>query len=285
MVRNFSFGTVLLLISCTEAPSVPPTEFVPVEEVIVSNVVAETVSDYRGRGDISQKTMAVLSFSSPDRTQGGQLLSDMFSIKLKRAGISVIERDAIDRLIDEAELANSGSTQMTQLEIAERVGQLAAAQYILLGAVTVYDAEGELVYIPRRIKSQTDKDKYKKRYDSYFEKNVDKVFLARLFTSREDRIDDIREEDGVLSLRELEDELEKLPAQRFWTVANVGVTVKLVDVATSEIIWMGQAETTDVTLVGGASRVADALLSNLFAMTLSAPLPPSLKPTQQPTKQ
>ena len=66
-----------------------------------------------------------------------------------------------------------------------------------------------------------------------------------------------------MSLEELEEELQKYSRQEFRVIATIGITAKIIDISTGEIIWTGQAETSDFTLVDGAKRILEGFINSV----------------------
>jgi len=248
-----------LVSSCSSPPYFPRTEYGNTEEVVLRPVKPNTVKLRQGELFSKGNKVAVFSFQSPNLTQGGALVSDMFSSLLQEQGFRVVERDNIDRILREQSLVGDKRTDLSDLEIANRLGKLVAADYMIFGAVTLYQAEPQTLYIPIRIKNE-DRLDYEKEYNSYREKYINSWIF---WVPKERKIKQLREDAKVLSLPEIETELAKLSKQEFRVIATVGISAKVVDVKRGDIVWLGQGETNDFTTVNATRRILDEFLKSL----------------------
>jgi len=57
--------------------------------------------------------------------------------------------------------------------------------------------------------------------------------------------------------------MKKAHVRQTSTIASIGISAKVVDVRNARIVWMGQAETNDFTLVGGADRLVATFLASI----------------------
>lgn len=256
LVAVLFIGTLVLLSlglvsGCSSPPYFPRTEYGTTEEVVIRPVNPNTVKLQQGHIFKKGSKIAVFSFQSPNLTQGGSLVSDMFSSLLQEQGFSVVERDNIDRILREQSLVGDTRTDLSDLQIANKLGKLVAADYMIFGAVTLYQAEPQTIYIPIRIKKE-DRADYEKEYSQYREKYINSW---KFWIPREKKIKQLREDEKVLSLPEIETELAKVSKQEFRVVASVGISAKVVDVEGGEIIWLGQGEANDFTTVNATQRI------------------------------
>ena len=252
----FALGVVS---GCSSPPYLPRTEYGNTEEVVIRPFTPNTVKLRQGEIFSKDKKIAVFSFQSPNLTQGGALVSDMFSSVLQEKGFKVVERDNIDRILREQSLADEKRTSLTDLQIADRLGKLLAADYMIFGAVTLYQAEPQTLYIPIRLKKE-DRADYEKEYNSYRDKYINSWSF---WISKEKKIKQLREDEKVLSLPEIETELAKLSKEEFRVIASVGISAKVVDVKKGEIVWLGQGETNDFTTVNATRRILDKFLESM----------------------
>jgi hypothetical protein len=260
-----------LLGGCTlfdrDKPYRPRVYYEPVESVIIQDV---EVSKTNNTNVILPNTrFAIYDFESPEDTEGGALASDTFASVLRQDGFDVFERDQIERILTEQDLILNGDSIATDIEVASRLSALETIDYMIFGAVTLYQSEGQAVFRPILVKPE-DIASYVDDYNSYRDWYVNgfRPFSPDYWTlSEAERIDKLREELEVLSLEEFQDGLEDSKVQEYRTVASIGISVKVIDVVSGEIVWMGQAETTDLTLVGGTRRVVEALVSSLIEKT------------------
>lgn len=249
-----------------DPPYRPRYYFQSPESVIVKPVSVNSVRPNNKPLLTQDARVAVLLFQSPDKTQGGALLSDMFSSTLMQMGLKPVERDNIEKILAEQDLGARGRAALSDLEIAAKLGKILSVDVMIFGAVTVYKTDGQLVYIPVRINDE-DRKTYSDQYEKYRQWYLYSwwcisCYFDRIFYSdyEKHRLQKLRAVDGILSLGELEEELKKTSRQEFHSIAVVGVTAKLVNVRTASIEWMGQGETVDVTIVNGAARIINALV-------------------------
>jgi len=235
-----------------DPPYSPRTYYGSVEQVVIKDVKANSIKLSKETLFAKNSKIAVLSFEAPEDNKGGILVSDIFSSLLQQQGFDVVERNHIDQILREQQLIGTGRTVLSDLEIASKLGKLIAADYMVFGAVTLYKSEGQTVYLPILIKTE-DRDEYTKEYNRYKEWYLNKFWP--LWTSKEERAKILRAELKIFSLEELEDELKKYSSTEFKVIASIGISAKVVNVRDAKIYWMGQAETTDFTLVNGTNRI------------------------------
>lgn len=251
--------SIIGLTACARPPYYPRTKYGTIEEFVIQppkiNSIKTTDKNVLKKGS----KVAVFSFKSPSETQAGSLISDMFSSLLQKKSYRVVERDNIDRILREQNIIEGEKTNLSDLEVANRLGKLIAADYMIFGAVTLYSSEPQRVYLPIGI-NKDDRDSYEKRYSKYRDQKVNDW---RIWMSREDKIDELRAKERVLSIPELEEELQKSSKITTRVIASVGITAKIVDVKKGEIIWLGQAETTDFTTVGATQRILDTFYESM----------------------
>jgi hypothetical protein len=259
---NKAFGLAISMIAvlgCTPEPYFPRTEYGTSEEVVVRPVSPNTVKLREGELFEEGSKVAVFQFQSPDMTQGGALVSDMFSSLLQEQGFSVVERDNIDSILREQNLVGENRTSLSDLQVADRLGKLTAADYMVFGSVTLYQAEPQTIYIPIRVKEE-DRNDYEEEYSKYRRSYLNSWDF---WVPRERKIKRLREEANVFSLSEIETELTKTSKQEFRVIASVGISAKVVDVRRGEIIWLGQGETNDFTTVNATQRILNEFIKSI----------------------
>jgi PBP1b-binding outer membrane lipoprotein LpoB len=111
-------------------------------------------------------TIGVMDFKSSSVSGSGNLVSDTFSINFFRRGLRVVERQNIKKIVEEQKMAVSGMQNLTEAEIAQRIGKLTRADFIIFGAVTQYDFENKDLPIPYKINDEEFK-KYTSELDNY----------------------------------------------------------------------------------------------------------------------
>jgi hypothetical protein len=269
----FALFIVAILGSCvasatgiaTESrPYSPRTYYENVANVVIQDVKVYSVQTVKSPVINKGSKIAVLNFKSPSDSQGGVLISDIFASLLISDGYQVMEREKIQKLLNEQNLITSGSAAISDLDIAQRLGNLESVDFMVLGAVTLYESKAHNIYLPIKVKDE-DRPKYQEQYAIYKDWYVNHIFPFSInyFKSDDEKLKILRVEDGVLSLEELEEELKKYSMQEFRVIGTVGITAKIIDVRTGAIIWTGQAETTDFTLVDGAKRILQSFIKSV----------------------
>ncbi|MEM7369774.1 MAG: CsgG/HfaB family protein [Bacteroidota bacterium] len=249
-----------LIFGGEDPPYYPRIVYETVDEVLINEINVNSNKTKLGSIFGQNQKIAILNFKSPENTQGGVLVSDIFSTVLQRKGFDVVERDNIEQILNEQNLVNSGKTSLSDLEIASKLGRLLSADYMIFGAVTIYDSKGQRIYLPVHI-HKDDRDVYQEKYTKYRNWYTEKFWP--LWDSKKERVEKIRVNQKVLSVQELEEELKKTSIEKFSIVATVGVSAKIVDVKTAKILWMGQAETNDFTLVDASNRIINDFIEDI----------------------
>lgn len=94
--------------------------------------------------------VAVLPFKPhPSSPASGELAYEAFSTQILRIkGYSVVDRGAIDQVIKEQKLTQTGVIDQTQ---AVELGKLLGAQGVILGAVTEFVPRNKLMFPPAKV--------------------------------------------------------------------------------------------------------------------------------------
>lgn len=263
----FGGGTALVLLWIIarafwfkRTPYLPRTDYGTPEEVIIKPVNLNTVKLKKEALFKNGNKIAVFQFQSPNQTQGGSLISDMFSSLLQEKGFNVVERNNIEQILREQKIVSEGKTTLNDLGIAQRLGKLIAADYMVFGAVTLYQTEPQPIYLPIKIRTQ-DREEYEKEYLEYRDWFVNNPIS--FWIPKNEKIKQLRTNYEVLSLSELDNELVKTSRIETRVISSVGISVKIVDVKTAQIIWLGQGETNDFTSVSATRRILDEFLKSI----------------------
>jgi curli biogenesis system outer membrane secretion channel CsgG len=251
-------------IGTKEKPYLPRTYYADVEDVVIEDIEPVIVKTVEGSVFDQNARIAVLDFHSPEQTQGGSLVSDMFASLLRKEKYQVFERDKIQRILDEQQLAFEGRVIQSDLEVAETLGRLETVDYMVFGAVTIYKSKAQSIYLPLYMR-QDDREKYKEKYNAYKEWHLNRWFPFPLyfFEPEDEKLKILRHVEDVWSLEELENEYQKVLKHEYRVIATIGISAKIVDVRTGEIVWTGQAETNDFTLVNGTERILNEFLISM----------------------
>jgi hypothetical protein len=262
-----------LLVSCAASftgigvpkkPYLPRTFYLDVKDVVIEDIEPIIIKTVDGPVFSQNSRIAVLNFHSPEKTQGGSLVSDMFASLLRKEGYQVFERDKIQRILDEQQRVEEGRVAQSDLEVAETLGKLETVDYMVFGAVTIYKSKAQSIYLPLRIK-QEERERYIEEYQDYKDWHLNHWFPFPLyfFEPEEEKLKILRHVEGVWSLEELENEYRKVLKRENRVIATMGISAKVVDVRTGGIIWTGQAETNDFTLVNGTARILNEFLTSM----------------------
>ena len=118
-------------------PFFPRTYYEDVSNVVIQDVNVYSVQTVDSPVLNKGSRIAVLNFRSPLDSQGGVLISDIFASLLIGDGYQVLEREKIEKLLTEQNLIISGNATISDLDIAQRLGNLESVDYMILGAVTL----------------------------------------------------------------------------------------------------------------------------------------------------
>jgi len=252
-----------------EPPSAPKARFETLEEAVVSPVTLNA-----NKSDVYQirqtQPIAIMSFQEAraGSSGSGALVADSIILELQRRGYRVIEREQIDKIRKEQLQIKEGESALSDLEIAKRISQMVAAEYFLIGAVTDYASESRDVSLSKVV-VKSDAERYEREYAEFMEK------LNTSYASEcEKHNKAIAERKGIgercapaakaRTLDEWQDEYFNQSRKVFSTVARVGVTAKLVDVNTTKIIWVGQANIADTNLQRGMTRIVSKMVDDFI---------------------
>lgn len=132
------------------APIQPDPVIAPLEKVVNTPPVINKF--VKGRNPIKRDSaIGVMDFRSSGELGSGNLVSDTFSINFFQQGLRVVERQNIRKIVEEQKMAATGMQRLTEEEIAQRIGQLTRADFIVFGAVTQYHFENKELPIPYTI--------------------------------------------------------------------------------------------------------------------------------------
>jgi len=193
--------------------------------------------------------------------------------------MEVVERQKLDSILREQGI---GLGEI-DVERAKRIGLLAKADYLLTGAVTEYESITKEVQLGRII-PKAERERYQREYESYkaaaaaykeayvkyvaeFE-NYATLAYAGNPVGRQIALQQVRQ-GGILpeakSLEEIEEELLiRGKRSELATVANIGVTLRVFNVTTGAIVWVGQASKRHTSLQEGLQILTDKLVEDFL---------------------
>ena len=122
-----SLSIAISLTGCGKNEPFPPrTYYGSVEDMVIRDFTINSVKIKKDKILNRYSKIAVLSFESPSDTQGGVLVSDVLSLLLQRKGFQVIERDHINKVLEEHNLMKGKQAAVSDLEIANKIGRRVA---------------------------------------------------------------------------------------------------------------------------------------------------------------
>lgn len=261
IILSISLPISINLVSWKSTLYLPRTYHQNIKDIVVRPVNFNGFKKNRGSIFNKESRIAILSFKQPDQTQAGALISDMFTALLQKEGYQVLERENIDKVLREQEIIESRKTSLTDLEIADRLGNLISADYMVFGAVTLYQVKPQSVLLPVRIRDE-DRDEYEKDYLKYKERYMNRTRFM-FWLSEEEKSKQFRRKIQPLSLQELDRQYGERTKKESHIIASIGVSAKVVDVKSGEIVWLGQGETNDLNVVDATRRILEDFLYSI----------------------
>lgn len=156
--------------------------------------------------------LGILKFNTNNELPAG--VEDIFAKYLLRRGFTVIERSQLERILDEQKLNMSGALDQ---ETLKQIGKVLGVDALVLGSVTSYYPERREVILIRT----------RNRYEEPVFKKVKREQKNGTYIEVEEQVGaEVRYEDTQIP------QVQTMEAQ-------VGLVVKLVDVSSGEIIWVG----------------------------------------------
>ena len=276
--------------SSPDLPRPPKAHYQTVEEASITKANLDQHKD----ANFSLKNrskIAIMEFKEPIGSGAGSLAADQIILKLKNNGYTkVIEREQIEKILHEQKTMAKGLTKLTDLEIAKRIGRLVSADYFMFGAVTEYKSDNMNIFISKII-SDGEQQRYEIDLQTYFEEvkgydakmseykgqcqtyrvvtaghgqcadnNAYKQAMAMAYGIKFDKTKETLP--SVKSLEDWEEHFAEKSKQVFASVARVGLTAKIVDVRTSKVVWVGQANLRDTRLQKGMARIIKVMIDD-----------------------
>ena len=226
--------------------------------------------------------IAILEIQDPRGGQtgsgGGALMSDALMLAILNTGrMGVVERQKLDQLIREHGLGIAGEVSPEQ---AKRIGLLANADYLLAGALTEYSSETRDIQI-RRVIPKGERDRYLRDYEAwkieaaqyqeaYARYRIDFANYANIaipnLAVRQMSVQQVNQGGKlapVKTLEEIEDDIASRGRRaELATVSNIGVTLRVFNVRTGSIVWVGQASKRHMSLQEGLKILTDRIVAD-----------------------
>jgi len=177
--------------------------------------------------------IGLLAFSSPGDTFRGA--ENLFAKQLLRRGYTVVERAQIEQVLGEQNLT---AESYLSPEVTRKLGKILGVDVLLMGEITSYlPAQRKLVYNVSKTTTS------------------EPVFRNQVVTTPEGETVVTSHFAGTQQRRERNVQ----PSERT-IFAQVGVTAKMVDVNTAEVIWVGSDTNQGVSGLDAVSSSADVLI-------------------------
>ncbi len=161
------------------------------------------------------KKIAVLRFNGvPENPNSGDMVADIFAKNLLNAGYTVIERNDLDKIIAERKLDLSGNISNAQIM---EIGKVTGVDAVITGTIPVYTPERKEVVVVN-IKNF----------------NTNRTYDVRAVPRKDDPTKYETQTQAIDTRTFTEEEMPVTHTIE----AEVGVTAKMLDVATGEVIWI-----------------------------------------------
>jgi curli biogenesis system outer membrane secretion channel CsgG len=261
------------------APQPPRFRTLSIEEMIVSKPTVDKFSEEKDFPSFMKNILGLNEFSN----QGGSMVTDMIALKLlAKRQLRMVDREHIEKVVRELERTASGVLKMSEADRLKKIGELAGADFLLFGSVTEFNTTNMQI-TQGRIFEPGEEDRYKKDYDEFTEKadaydatltgNMQAMAVGSAFTMGLSGIgmhETQAQRTKFAAMRAKVQPLETYKRdlagsnQTVATVANVGLTAKLIRVATGKVVWVYQGSKRDIDLRKGMTTLVDDMLESLL---------------------
>lgn len=253
-----------------DLPEPPKARYESLEEAVVTPVV---LNSNRGGGDYNlSKTdaIAIMSFAQTGSAGSGALVADAIILELQRRGYKVIDRDQIEKIIKEQSRIGEGLTGLSDIEMAKKIGKLVSADYFLIGSVTEYASESRDIPLAKVI-VQSDVERYQNEimernkkqteWQNECDKANKKIKYNQEMGAHNQTLYDCKWVKAA-SIDEWQEKYYNENRKVYSPVARVGLTAKLINVSTTQILWVGQANISDTNLQRGMTRITSKMVDD-----------------------
>ncbi|TBR22642.1 hypothetical protein EPO15_07625 [bacterium] len=182
------------------------------------------------------RRIGVLAFDYAGRTPFGA--EDIFAKHLLDRGYHVVERARLESVMREQNLSLSG---LLAPGTAKGVGQVLGVDAVLIGSVTAYEAERKTLVM---VDSRTTRE--------------EPVFETKPEKRKDGKTHEVTRQVGKKVTEEVKQIPFMLPVD-----AEVGLAVKLVDVETGEVVWVGTETSQGVNGAMATDWIASYLVKRL----------------------
>ncbi|HEX9077954.1 MAG TPA: CsgG/HfaB family protein [Desulfuromonadaceae bacterium] len=243
-------------------PTPPTVSYPEPESVAIAPLSLDIPEKNSFRMEPSSK-VATMTFKQHEGSGAGALVADSLILNLQRMGYNVIDREMIENVLKEQNIMAEGKTNLTDLEVSKKIGQIFNADYFISGAITEYSAQSQNISLSPVI-PEAEKTRYVEEYNRYVKFYQDEEITPPQIPK---------------TIQEWELEYASRPKSSFISIAKVGITLKVVDIKTSRIVWVGIAFTSDLRLQEGMRRIVDGMIRSFTAAQRQ---PEVVKPASAP---
>lgn len=180
--------------------------------------------------------IGVLDFDYGGRPAFGA--EDIFEKNLLERGYKVVERGRLQAVIKEQ---NLGVTGLLSPETAKGIGKLLGVDAVILGQVTAYEPERKMMVMV---------DSHSTKLEPVFEKRKEKQADGTML--------EVTRQVGTKTTEQAKQIPTLLPVE-----AEVGIAVKLVDVESGEVVWVGSETSQGVNGPVATEWIASYLVKRL----------------------
>jgi len=192
------------------------------------------------------KRVAALNLQDFPRTIGsGAVVTDVFEKYLFLAGYVLVERRQADQLLKEGALSLSGAIDPADLK---KIGRVLGVDALVMGSLTDYSYPRDQTVMTTVPLEET------------------RPVYGNVVTTRKVGDTEVRTEDRVLTGYETRQMDQVVPMEKTLP-AHVGLSVRLVDVETGEVLWSASADSNGSDMTAAAEE-ASSRLTNAIVKAL-----------------
>ena len=233
------------LIPLPKQPAAPQFYFPDAKEAAITDLAIN--ADRKNSFYINKKdTIAVVAFKEPNGSGAGSLLADNMILDFLVKGYDVVDREQVQSAIRKESKLSKGKVKLTDSSLLKKIAQLNDVDYIIHGAITEYVAKHEKIQILPKVIAK-DRARYVKERDEF-------IAFYDEFSRDFDLLPTMPK-----PIEELEQSSGKKPQNSAINIARVGVTVSIINVKTSEEVWVGSANLQDLGIQAGMRRLVKGL--------------------------
>lgn len=205
---------------------------------------AQKVVSVQPNFDFSKiKKVAVLGFEDfPEMPGSGRLVSSVFEKAVLRAGVQLVERRQVEAILKEQKLDLTGAVNFLS---TSKLGQMLQVDALILGTITAYVPERrDVVLVNIR------------------ERRADPIFGTETYTHQRGTGTPVMVQRNVVQGYTKRTQSYQMP-QTYTLEAEVGVSVRMVEVQSGEVVWVGSSSEEALNTQIAAERIANRIMKGL----------------------